>query len=110
MTVEQALISAINHQVSVQVDHQGHSKWISPVRLGWKTTKKDGLHKNLFCYQFGGYSSRGLKPDGSMDNYRCWNLDDVTSVLPINAAWHGGYGFPKEPSDCIDDVIAGPRV
>ena len=64
MSVEQVLISAIRNRISLEVSYKGHARLIAPVRLGWKTTDKEGLHKNLMCYQFGGYSSRGLKPDG----------------------------------------------
>ena len=110
MSIEQVLISAINNKSSLEVFYKGHLRRISPVRFGRKTTEKDGLHKNLMCYQFSGYSSRGLKPDGSMENYRCWNLEDITTALPIEAPWHGGYGWPKEGSTCIDDVIAGPPI
>ncbi len=108
MSVEDVIISAIHHKVSLEVIYKGHKRWISPVRIGWKTTDKDGLHKNVFCYQFGGYSSRGLMPNGSMENYRCWSLDDIQSAVPIQSGWHGSYGWSKEPSNCIDDVIAGP--
>jgi len=110
MSVEQVLISAIREKISLEVTYKGRSRLISPIRFGWKTTEKHGLHKNLMCYQFGGYSSSGLKPNGSMDNYRCWNLEDITSAVPIQADWHGGYGWPKEPSNCIDNVIAGPSI
>lgn len=110
MTVEQVLVSAIENHISLEVVYNKESRLISPVRIGWKTTKKEGLHKNLFCYQFGGYSSRGLAPDGSMENYRCWNLQGIASANPIEAKWHGGYGFPKEPSNCIDRLIAGPPI
>lgn len=108
MSVEQVLISAIQNRSSLAVNYKGNQRLISPIRLGWKTTEKEGLHKNLMCYQFGGYSSQGLKPAGSMDNYRCWNLEDISSAVPIQAEWHGGYAWPKERSNCIDNVIAGP--
>ena len=110
MTVEQVLLSAINNKTSLEVIYQNQTRLIAPIRYGWKTTEKEGLHKNLMCYQFGGYSSRGLGPDGSMQNYRCWNLEDISSAVPIEAPWHGGYGWPKERSSCIDDVIAGPPI
>lgn len=110
MTVEDVIIAAIRQKVSLEVVYKNHARHISPVRIGWKTTDKEGLHKNLLCYQFGGYSSRGLKPLGSPDNYRCWHLDDISSAVPIDSTWHGAYGWPRERSNCVDDVIAGPPI
>jgi len=108
MSTQASLASAINAHVSVEVVHKGHNKLISPIRMGWKTTKDKGKHLNLFCYQFGGYSSRGLEPHGSKANFRCWEVKDISSVLPINAPWHGTYSFGMKRSECIDDVISGP--
>ena len=110
MTLEQVLISAIHDKTSLEVMYQGFARIVCPCRLGWKTTEKDGFHKNFFCYQIGGYSKSGLKPDGSMDNFRCWNLDEIRSALPVNAPWFCPPVWPKEPSQCIDDVIAEVRV
>jgi hypothetical protein len=106
MTVEQALVLAINSKSSIEVQYDGHIRHVSPIRFGWKTTEDEGLHKNLFCYQFGGYSSRGLSPDGSEDNFRCWKLEDITYVAVIPGIWHGAYALPRERSTCIDTTIA----
>jgi hypothetical protein len=65
-------------------------------------------HVNVFVYQFGGYSERGLAPDGSPENFRCWNLEDIYSAEIIPAAgWHTGRtSWIGKESGCIDDPIA----
>jgi hypothetical protein len=108
MSVEQVIIAAIRDKISLEVNYKNHSRLISPIRLGWKTTEEEGLHKNVFCYQFDGYSSSGLRPNVSPENYRCWNLSDIYSAVPVRAPWYGSEGWPRERSSCIDDVIAGP--
>jgi len=106
MSLEQVLLSAIRDKTSLEVMYQGVARVICPWRLGWKTTEKSGPHKNLLCYQIGGYSASGLKPHGSMENFRCWNLDEIRSALPVSTPWYFPQTWPKEPSTCIDDVIA----
>jgi hypothetical protein len=110
MTLVDIIISAIHKKVSLQIVHQAYTKLVSPVRIGWKTTKKQGRHMNVLVYQFGGYSAHGLQADGSMDNYRCLDVSEITSALAIGGPWHGGYGLPTERSACVDDVIAGPPI
>jgi hypothetical protein len=110
MTVEEALISAINSKVSLAVDYDHHIRLISPIRFGWKTTDEKGLHKNLFCYQFAGYSTRPSRLEGSEANYRCWNADMIYSALPIKDPWRPAAGWFKRKSHCIDEVIAGAPV
>jgi hypothetical protein len=110
MNAEQVLMSAIDNKISLEVMYQGHARIVCPCRLGWKTTEKNGLHKNFFCYQIGGYSRSGLKPDGSVDNFRCWNLEEIRSALPVNAPWYCPQAWLKGPSQCIDDVIAEVKI
>src|SRR5580704_6733091 len=110
MSAEDVIASAINLKICLNVTYQGHTRLVAPIRLGWKTTDEDGPHKNFFCYQLGGYSSKGLKPDGSIDNYRCWKLSDITSALPTKDHWREGTAWHTQRSKCIDDVIAGPPI
>jgi hypothetical protein len=108
MAVEDVIIAAIRDKSSLEVMYRGFARLVSPIRFGWKTTEKDGRHKNLFCYQFGGYSSRGLGPEGSAENYRCWNMDEINAAVAIQTAPHGNYEWTTQPSNCIDDAIIGP--
>ena len=109
MSIEQVLISAINNKSSLEVFYKGHLRRISPVRFGRKTTEKDGLHKNLMCYQFSGYSSRGLKPDGSMENYRCWNLEDITTALLNHSAGWGIHDWSMSARAIVLLIRRPPR-
>lgn len=106
MTIEQTIVSAIRSKKPLEVIHQNHRKLVCPFRIGWKETEDKGIYKNVLVYQFGGYSSKGLEPDGSMDNFRCWNLDDIRSATPIDTEWHHPRGWSTMRSTCVDQVIA----
>lgn len=108
MTAESVLISAINNHIAVEVNYKNHIRQVWPIRYGWKNTEKKGQHKNLFCYQIGGYSSKPLKPLGSHENYRCWNVEDICSAVPIRAQWYSPVDWSTHASRCIDQVMAGP--
>jgi len=110
MTVEDVIVAAIRRGLSLEVIYDGYARLVSPIRYGWKETEKEGMHKNLFCYQFGGYSSRGLGPDGSMQNYRCWNLENISGASVVEIPTHSGLKWTSEPSTCIDRVIVGLPV
>jgi len=110
MSIEQVIISAIKNNTSLEVVYKNSSRKISPIRFGWKTTEGEGTHKNIFCYQSGGYSSKPLEPDGSMDNFRCWNLEKISSAVPVNDKWRSAKDWTMHKSECIDEVIAGPQV
>ena len=107
-SAEELLITAIKSQFSLAVDYDHQIALIWPIRYGWKTTNEKGRHKNLFCYQFGGRSSKPLRGKGSAANYRCWNVDMIHSVLPINDAWRPPAGWSTRKSQCIEEVIVGP--
>ena len=110
MSVGQVFISAINNSISLEVNYDHHLRLVSPIRYGWKTTRKEGRHRKLFCYQFGGYSSKPLRPEGSKENYRCWNLEKIYSAVPVKDEWRSATGWSTHKSYCIDEVIAGPAT
>src|SRR6185295_17613612 len=88
MSVEALVISAIKNKISLEVEYQGQLRQICPYRLGWRIAAGSReKFKVVFVYQIGGYSRRGLEPDGSVANLRCWNLAAITLAVPIQESW-----------------------
>src|ERR1700736_5270779 len=53
--------------------------------IPWVKSSENDL--NLLYYQYEGYSSRGLQPEGSSGNWRCNRISDIATAKIINAAW-----------------------
>ena len=122
MSVQQVIADAIRQRIGLRVNYKGTLRDVCPHRIGSKraqpppkkyTTRikdprKYQNHINVFVYQFGGYSSSGLAPDGSPDNWRCWALEDIYDANPIPIQrWHTSQSWGVSYSGCIDDQIAG---
>jgi hypothetical protein len=60
--------------------------------------------RNVIYYQFDGYSSRGLQPDGSDQNWRCNHVDDLSSAQIIDGPWHSPTNKPKTRGPCVTQV------
>jgi hypothetical protein len=65
---------------------------------------KRGARHALF-YQFGGLSnSRPIQPDGSPENWRCIDVDDLTNVEIMDIEeWHSAPDHSR-PQTCVDYV------
>jgi len=55
---------------------------------------------NLLYYQYEGYSSRGLQPEGSSGNWRCNRISDIATA-DISAAWRQPIQKPKTRGNCV---------
>ncbi|HVH80189.1 MAG TPA: hypothetical protein VM782_12410 [Stellaceae bacterium] len=75
--------------------YEGRPRALSPIILG----HKDGQEKAL-TYQFGGYSSKGLPPEGQ---WRCLFLSKVTNVRLRDGPQLAGDSH-KQPQGCVDIV------
>ena len=66
----------------VACTYQGHVREICPILLG-----RTGLEEKALVFQFGGSTSKGriTKPD-----WKCFFLDEVSDVLPMDGRWHAG--------------------
>jgi hypothetical protein len=67
--------------------------------------KKNGRAQALL-YQFAGESSSGLKPDGSLANWRCLCIDELVDVSIRNAAgeWHSASNYAAAAQHCVDEI------
>jgi len=75
---------------------------VCPYIIG-KTNK--GKNYVLY-YQYGGYSSTGLKDDGSSANWRCNRVSDIASAEIIDDRWRQPIQKPKSRGGCVASVDA----
>ena len=60
---------------------------------------------NALCYQFGGGSASGLKEFGSTDNWRCVEVEKLTSVELLSTGWINPPNYSRHQS-CIETIEA----
>jgi hypothetical protein len=79
-----------------------HGRWreMCPHAIG---TKK-GV-RNALCYQFAGDSEKGLGPPGSLNNWRCIHIDELTEVESRLGEWHTAPNHSRK-APCIDFIDA----
>jgi len=89
---------AIDHKKIVHAFYHRQERIMCPHTLGTKR----GKYHALF-YQFGGYSSSGLGPEGSSENWRCMFLENLTSVTSEEGQWHTAPNHTRSQT-CVGDV------
>ena len=96
-TYELLRLAAARRQ-PVTAIYDGLLRLLCPHVLGRKSGR---LH--VFCYQFGGSSSRGLSkaPDGVGD-WRCLAVEKLSRVELRADAWHTEPRSPRQT--CIDEI------
>src|SRR5713101_5375368 len=63
--------------------YRGRRRLLCPHRLG---RNKEGQLRVL-CYQYAGESNSGLAPEGSSSNWRCLEVERLTSVELLEGHW-----------------------
>lgn len=71
------------NQIPVTCNYGGGLRLICPIAVG----KAYSIDK-ILAYQVSGYSSRGLKPLGSTDNWRCLRMELATAAVLTPGAWY----------------------
>ena len=89
---------AVLNRRTVTAVYQGHYREMCPHTIGWT----NGNERALF-YQFGGSSSSGLQPDGSLQNWRCINLAELSDVRVTNGEWHTATNHSRKQT-CVKVV------
>ena len=93
--------NAILERKIVRAIYQGLYCEMCPHLIG-KRNNKDCV----LCYQFGGQSgSRLIQPDGSIDNWRCIDLEELSDVTIEDGAWHTA-PYDSSLVACVDYVDA----
>ncbi|MBZ5667754.1 MAG: hypothetical protein LAO30_24565 [Acidobacteriia bacterium] len=70
---------------------------ICPYLIG----KSNDGEVNVLYYQYGGYSSRGLREDGSSANWRCNRISDISNAEIVDEPWHQPLEKPKTRGSCV---------
>jgi hypothetical protein len=79
--------------------YHDYHRLLCPHRLGWNR----GKQARALCYQFGGESESGLEPLGSMANWRCMAVDDLSQVKLLEGVWHTALNHAR-PQTCVAEV------
>lgn len=96
-TVSQAVTT--KRPLAVQYDGKP-TRFLCPHVLG---LNKKGEYQAL-CYQYAGYSSSGIEPDGSPSNWRCLPLHKITSIQFCDGGeWHTAPNHSR-PQSCVKEV------
>jgi len=69
--------------------------------------KKRG-HLQALLYQFAGGSNSDLQPDGSLANWRCLRVDELSdvSIKESAGAWHTASNYSAAAQKCVDEIEA----
>lgn len=102
MPVVDTIIAAINARRSVTAIWKGRERLISPHAIG----RDDHGHLKMVAYQYGGYSSSRLPPGGE---WRCFRVDDLTSVSVNSDPWHTNPIEHSRPNSCVTRALAVAR-
>lgn len=96
------ILQAILEKKAITAYYHGQYREMCPHVLGYKNGKRHALF-----YQFGGQSnSRPIQPDGSAQNWRCIDIDDLTNVAMVDIKeWHTAPDHSR-PQTCVDAVKA----
>jgi hypothetical protein len=74
--IHERVRTAILEQRPIAAMYHGQRRWLCPHVLGWS---KQGRLQTL-CYQYGGGSQRGLRPEEGSANWRCMTLEGLSDV------------------------------
>jgi hypothetical protein len=93
-----SLRDAILNKRQVLATYNGYYREMCPHVLG----RKRGRAQALF-YQFGGTSSSGLAPAGSMDNWRCIPVERLEGITVRDGDWYSAANHSR-PQTCVDEI------
>lgn len=98
MTLDETIRAAITNKSAMTLTRSQDRAFrlVCPHAYGFS----DAGELNVFCYQYGGYSSQPLAEVGSPKNWRCYCVKDIVSAELIDDEWHTAYGQTR-PSSCV---------
>jgi hypothetical protein len=110
--IYESVKSALLNEEQIIAQCKGGIREMCPHAVG----TKQGKPRALF-YQFAGFSESGLGPHGSLGNWRCVDIDELSNVSRRTGAWHTAkVGGHSKPSSCLDKTelewwadVAEPR-
>ena len=85
---------AIEQRRQVEALFEGRPRRFCPHAIGSRAGEQRAL-----VFQVGGYSSRGLPPEG---DWRCLAIDRLTEVTLRDGPWHSR--AHSQPQHCINEI------
>ncbi len=103
MSVYETLRMGVLGKKACKISMRGEpERKVCPYLIG---KSKEGETYVLY-YQYAGYSSSGLKENGSSGNWRCRRVSDIASAEILNELWHQPIQKPKTRGSCVVSVDA----
>lgn len=98
MSKYEIIKEAIKNKYQVHAIYKGKLRKMYPHVIG----KKNGREHALF-YQFGGESSSGRIVPGSLSNWRCLFISELSEIEVLEGVWHTAQNHSKTNS-CVDVI------
>ena len=95
MNIYGQIRDAVQERHAIRVTFKGRERDVCPHVIGYKNGQE-----RVLTFQYAGYSSSGLPPDGE---WRCMFISDISSVEQIDAQWQTGSGHSR-PQTCVNDI------
>ena len=103
MNVYETLRAGILGKKPCKISRPGEAeRKVCPYLIG--KSRKDEAY--VLCYQYGGYSSRGLQEEGSSENWRCSRVSVIASAEIVDEPWRQPIQKPKSRGTCVVVVDA----
>lgn len=101
MTTYGIIRAAVLAKECLTATYEGRLRHFSPHCLG---RNKDG-GQSVMAFQYGGQSSKPLPPRGQ---WRCFEVNKLSSVSVNKDAWHTGFDHGR-PNTCVKQVDVEAR-
>ena len=103
MTIYDTIVRGISTKTALTVvrKQDGRERYVCPHLLGYSNA---GI-LNLFCYQYGGYSSQPLEINASPANWRCYCVEDLLSVSLTDDDWQTYAQVSLGSNKCVVKVL-----
>jgi hypothetical protein len=88
--------AAVANKQPIEAAYQGRLRLFCPHRLGRNRNRQ----LRVLCYQYGGDSRSGLQPVGSLENWRCIVLEELSRVKLIEDDWRTAPNHSR-PASCV---------
>jgi hypothetical protein len=101
MNVYETLRMGVLGKKPCKISKPGESeRKVCPCLMGKSSTGE----VNVLYYQYEGYSSRGLREDGSSANWRCNRVSDIASAEITDELWRQPTQKPKTRGSCVVSI------
>jgi hypothetical protein len=95
--IHRLVCAAVAHRQPIAVVYDGAPRLLCPHVLG----RNRAGNQRMFCYQYGGDSKSGLRPEVGAGNWRCLALEKISSVEVLDAPWQTE---PHAPQRCVENI------